>query len=119
MYWYPASFELDYPSVAVDFESWDEAIRLSSTVHYVADDGIWLVGGAGRYVTDSPHHTRFWHEQNKTSCHQQSISVVGSGISSVITNSATVVTVGTTVLISSHNPNGKSAQDQLLRESCY
>ena len=34
MYWYRASFELDYPSVAVDFESWDQAIRLSSTVHY-------------------------------------------------------------------------------------
>ena len=52
MYWYRASFELDYPSVAVDFESWDEAIRLSPTVHYVADDGVWLVGGAGHYVTD-------------------------------------------------------------------
>ena len=65
MYWNPASFELDYPSMAVDFESWDEAIRLSSTVHYVADDGVWLVGGAGHYVTDSPHHTRFWNEQNK------------------------------------------------------
>ena len=119
MYWYPASFELDYPSMAVDFESWDEAIRLSSTVHYVADDGVWLVGGAGHYVIDSPHHSRFWNEQNKTSCYQQNISVMGSGISSVITNSATVVTVGTTVLISSHNLYGRPAQDQLPRESYY
>ena len=50
--WYPASFELDYPSIAVDFESRDEAIRKFSAVHYVADDGVWLVSGAGHYRND-------------------------------------------------------------------
>ena len=51
--WYPASFELDYPSIAVDFESQDEAIRQSSAVHYVADDDVWLVSGAGHYLNDN------------------------------------------------------------------
>ena len=50
--WYPTSFELDYPSIAVDFESKDEAIRKSSAVHYVADDDVWLVSGAGHYCND-------------------------------------------------------------------
>ena len=51
--WYPASFELGYPSIAVDFESRDEAIRKSSAVHYVADDDVWLVSGAGHYCNDN------------------------------------------------------------------
>ena len=53
MYWYPASFELDYPSIAVDFESRDEAIRQSAAVHYLADDDVWLVGGAGHHCNDN------------------------------------------------------------------